>query len=123
MDGGAWWAAIYGVAQSRTRLKRLAAAARAENYMDVNIKNMKLMHTEVIVYFSKHIFLRYLNAIWLTFIFNYQVFLRLLTGILLPFPIQLTLLLPEKTFTHIFLFPQTPPPSFPSLLFNDYLVS
>ena len=26
-DGGAWWAAVYGVAQSRTRLKRLAAAA------------------------------------------------------------------------------------------------
>ena len=23
-DGGAWWAAIYGVAQSRTRLKRLS---------------------------------------------------------------------------------------------------
>ena len=22
MDGGAWWAAVYGVAQSRTRLKR-----------------------------------------------------------------------------------------------------
>ena len=28
-DGGAWWAAIYGVAQSRTQLKRLAAAAAA----------------------------------------------------------------------------------------------
>ena len=28
-DGGARWAAIYGVAQSRTRLKRLAAAAAA----------------------------------------------------------------------------------------------
>ena len=26
-DGGAWWAAVYGVAQSQTRLKRLAAAA------------------------------------------------------------------------------------------------
>ena len=26
-DGGAWWAAVYGVAQSRTRLKGLAAAA------------------------------------------------------------------------------------------------
>ena len=25
-DGGAWWAAVYGVAQSQTRLKRLAAA-------------------------------------------------------------------------------------------------
>ena len=22
-DGGAWWAAVYGVAQSRTRLKRV----------------------------------------------------------------------------------------------------
>ena len=25
-DGGAWWAAVYGVAQSRTRLKRLSMA-------------------------------------------------------------------------------------------------
>ena len=28
-DEGAWWAAVYGVAQSRTRLKRLSAAAAA----------------------------------------------------------------------------------------------
>ena len=28
-DGGAWWAAVYGVAQSRTRLSDLAAAAAA----------------------------------------------------------------------------------------------
>ena len=27
--GGAWWAAIYGVAQSRTRLKRLSSSSRA----------------------------------------------------------------------------------------------
>ena len=26
-DGGAWWAAIYGVAQSRTRLKRLSGGS------------------------------------------------------------------------------------------------
>ena len=26
-DGGAWWAAVYGVAQSRTRCSDLAAAA------------------------------------------------------------------------------------------------
>ena len=25
MDGGAWWASVYGVAQSRTRLKRLSS--------------------------------------------------------------------------------------------------
>ena len=27
-DGGAWWAAIYGVAQSRTRLKRISSSSR-----------------------------------------------------------------------------------------------
>ena len=26
-DGGAWWASIYGVAQSRTRLKRLSSSS------------------------------------------------------------------------------------------------
>ena len=27
-DGGAWWAAVYGVAQSRTQLKRLSSSSR-----------------------------------------------------------------------------------------------
>ena len=26
-DGGAWWAAVYGVSQSRTRLKRLSSSS------------------------------------------------------------------------------------------------
>ena len=26
MDGGAWWAAVYGAAQSQTRLKRLSSS-------------------------------------------------------------------------------------------------
>ena len=30
-DGEAWWAAIYGVAQSRTRLKRLSSSSRTTN--------------------------------------------------------------------------------------------
>ena len=29
-DGGAWWAAVYGVAQSRTRLKRLSSSIHCE---------------------------------------------------------------------------------------------
>ena len=29
-DGGAWWAAVYGVAQSRTRLKRLSSSSSTE---------------------------------------------------------------------------------------------
>jgi len=27
MDGGAWWAAVYGVAQSWTQLKRLSSSS------------------------------------------------------------------------------------------------
>ena len=29
-DGGAWWAAVYGVAQSRTQLKRLSSLAAGQ---------------------------------------------------------------------------------------------
>ena len=30
-DGGAWWAVIYGVAQSRTRLKRLSSSSSSQH--------------------------------------------------------------------------------------------
>ena len=32
-DGGAWWAAVYGVSQSRTRLKRLSSSSRSLNIL------------------------------------------------------------------------------------------
>ena len=49
MDGGAWWAAVYGVAQSQTRLTQLSSSSRnkgddyanirsAENHMKVTIR-------------------------------------------------------------------------------------
>ena len=31
-DGGAWWAAVYGVAQSQTRLKRLSSSSSSSTY-------------------------------------------------------------------------------------------
>ena len=31
MDGGAWWAAIYGVAQSRTQLKWVSSSSKEDN--------------------------------------------------------------------------------------------
>ena len=31
-DGGAWWAAIYGVGQSRTRLKRLSSSSSSNTF-------------------------------------------------------------------------------------------
>ena len=40
-NGGAWWAAVYGVAQSQTQLKRLLAAAALKK--NLIIKNNKLI--------------------------------------------------------------------------------
>ena len=34
-DGGAWWAAVYGVVQSRTRLKRLSSSSRHKRRKDI----------------------------------------------------------------------------------------
>ena len=36
-DGGAWWAAVSGVAQSRARLKRLSSSMLSENCTEVNV--------------------------------------------------------------------------------------
>ena len=36
-DGGAWWAAVYGVAQSRTRLKRLSSSSSSSTYCSSSI--------------------------------------------------------------------------------------
>ena len=51
-DGGAWWAAVYGVAQSRTRLKRLSSSSRRslESYSPWDSKESdtteQLTHTD-----------------------------------------------------------------------------
>ena len=34
-DGGAWWAAVYGVPQSRTRLKRLSSSSSSKTAMHI----------------------------------------------------------------------------------------
>ena len=40
-DGGAWWAAVYGVAQSRTRLKRLSSSSSSEKEASPDIFKLK----------------------------------------------------------------------------------
>ena len=48
-DGGAWWAAVYGVAQSRTRLKRLSRSSSS------SISSYKQTHKQkVFKYFISH---------------------------------------------------------------------
>ena len=38
-DGGAWWAAVYGVAQSRTRLKRLSSSSSSSRHLYIKHLN------------------------------------------------------------------------------------
>ena len=40
MDGGTWWAAVHGVAKSRTRLKRLSSSSRIK-LAGRNINNLR----------------------------------------------------------------------------------
>ena len=42
--GGAWWASVYGVAQSRTRLKRLSSSSRAFQMCFLIKKNKEKSH-------------------------------------------------------------------------------
>ena len=39
-DRGAWWAAVYGVAQSRTRLKRLSSSSSSKSFIVAGDKNI-----------------------------------------------------------------------------------
>ena len=44
-DGGAWWAAVYGVAQSRTRLKRLSSSSSsAKQWENAFLVNLSLIY-------------------------------------------------------------------------------
>ena len=43
-DRGTWWAAVYGVAQSRTRLKRLSSSSSNVNDITAGIVNCRLFH-------------------------------------------------------------------------------
>ena len=49
-DAGAWWAAVYGVAQSRTRLKQLSSSsARVINFF---IKKMRMTPRDLSLFFA-----------------------------------------------------------------------
>ena len=47
MDGGAWWAAVYGVAQSQTRLKQLSSSS---SRIILNIYNLLTVGSRLDLY-------------------------------------------------------------------------
>ena len=44
-DGGAWWAAVYGVAQSLTRLMRLSSSSSSSGLLDTLVEQQVLLVT------------------------------------------------------------------------------
>ena len=53
-DGGAWWAAVYGVAQSQTRLKRLSSSSSTSCEIIVPQAGMEPMPLAVAAQSSNH---------------------------------------------------------------------
>ena len=51
-DGGAWWAAVYGVAQSRTRLKRLSSSSYIHESSHISFNSETYLQTNI---FGEHI--------------------------------------------------------------------
>ena len=55
-DRGAWWAAIYGVTQSRTRLKRLSSSSSRET-LSIQVDHMWLLSSQsvfILCYLQVH---------------------------------------------------------------------
>ena len=52
-DGGAWWAAAYGVAQSQTRLKRLSSKLGKNSNVHEQINKQIMAHLNTIQWFFK----------------------------------------------------------------------
>ena len=52
-DGGAWWAAIYGVAQSRTRLNRLSSSSSSMHKNRLSLVFRRLLVAIVRIKFSR----------------------------------------------------------------------
>ena len=52
-DGGAWWAIVYGVAQSQSRLKRLSSSSSRLYYLNLRIwwKEVEIKHPLLTCFF------------------------------------------------------------------------
>ena len=53
-DGGAWWAAIYGVTQSQTRLKWLSSSSSSNSLHVLNIPTLSILISDSLTLFQCH---------------------------------------------------------------------
>ena len=49
-DGGSWWAAVYGVAQSQTQLKRLSSSSSRKGGYEKNQRDYKIKSMVIVDY-------------------------------------------------------------------------
>ena len=54
-DRGAWWAAVYGVAKSRTQLKRLSSSSSSMFFLGFILYRKSLCFLHLIDYFLSHV--------------------------------------------------------------------
>ena len=96
-DGGAWWAAIYEVAQSRTGLKQLSSSSSSSNvlwYISVLIWMKSNLYIFIVIYIFGIISkISLLNAILWSFssVFSSMTFIDLLIALKVFDPFGLTL--------------------------------
>ena len=55
-DGGAWWAAVYGLAESRTRLNRLSSSSSMAITLSANFSARTRLQNQTSILFSKKIY-------------------------------------------------------------------
>ena len=55
MDRGAWWATVYGVAQSQTRLKRLSSSSSSSRNVTINMGHQTTLHQTMILLYNSHL--------------------------------------------------------------------
>ena len=77
-DGGAWWAAVYGVTQSRTGLKRLSSSSRISIYSGLAIAVgrfqglvIKILFKEVFTCWIDHVLSH--NRLWCVVMLSFRL--------------------------------------------------
>ena len=55
-DGGAWWAAVYGVAQSRTQLKRLSSSSSSSSSSSIIPSLVRCVLRSLVHFFKQLVF-------------------------------------------------------------------
>ena len=57
-DGGAWWAAVYGVTQGRTRLKRLSSSSSKQKITNVSWIFKSFIWLYTFIFFQLHVLIQ-----------------------------------------------------------------